>query len=215
MTISKKHLVLPFAIVAALTFSSVALAQCDCHGWPNDGCSTGACGGGCLDQLKSDYHQFKADFDLITDRNASWPLPFSCWDREAYYAVINQQYAHGLQVAHTLTSEYFDSSTNELNRAGEGRVAWIVQNAPSADKRIFVYEDQSGPAMDQRIASIRSTVDRWYGHLGNIEIASSQLMPNSIPATYQNTIMQKYDESQPKPIIPVKSGQGINESVGN
>lgn len=208
-------MVLPLAMVAALTISSTAMAQCDNHGWPGGDCSSGACGGGAFSNLKAEYHQFKADFDLITARNASWPQPFTCWDREAYYGVMNQQFAHGVQVAHTLTSEYFDPNTNELNRAGESRVAWIVQNSPQAEKRIFVYEDQSGPALDQRLASIRNTVDRWYGHLGNVEIASSQLMPNSIPATYQNTINTRYEGAQPNPIIPVKSGAGIAESVGN
>ena len=208
-------MVLPFAMVAALTISSTAMAQCDSYGWPSSGCSGGACGGGAFSNLSAEYHQFKADFDLITARNESWPQPFSCWDREAYYSVMNQQYAHGVQVAHTLTSEYFDANTNELNRAGESRVAWIVQNSAQAEKRIFVYEDQSGPALDQRMASVRGTVDRWYGHLGNVEIASSQLMPNSIPATYQSTINTRYESSQPNPIIPVKSGAGIAESVGN
>jgi hypothetical protein len=206
----KKHVVLSCAMVAALTLSSTAMAQCNSCGWPNGDC----CGGSCLDQMRAEYQQFKADCDLICKRNAAWPLPFSCWDREAYYAVMNQQYATGTQVAHTLTSEYFDANTNELNRAGESRVAWIVQNAPAADKRIFVYQDQSGPAIDQRVASVRNTVDRWYSHLGNVEIATSNLLPNSIPATYQNTIMQAYSESQPQPVIPIATGQGIQQAVG-
>ncbi len=218
---SRRMLSLAFALVATLATSSMALAQCggSCgsagFGW-SGGCADGHCGdasGSYFGNARSNYEQMRHDFDLVTARNDAWPLPFNCWDREAYYVVMNQQYAHGLQMAHTLTSDYFDPNTHELNRVGEMRVAWIMQNSPSAERQIYVYEDQTGPALDMRMASIRQVVDRWYGHLGPVNIASSRLNPTPIPATYQKTILDQYASGQPAPVIPIASGTKLTSSV--
>ncbi len=228
MSYYTKRLALPVAFIAMLAICSPAMAQCTgystncspcatsggCNaqggGWPGDCCGgCNACGG----QLCSALEQFKQDFCLVTERNDAWPLPFNCWDREAYYAIMNQQYAYGLQAAHILTSEYFDSNTNELNRAGESRVAWIMQNSTINDKQIFVYEDQSGPVTDQRIASVNNIVNRWYSHLGQVTIAKSQVAPNRIPASYQQVILDQASGSQPAPVIPIASGTTITSSV--
>ena len=238
MSYLKSRLALPVALVATLAMSSLAWGQCtntpsNCSASCASGaCATGGCGtacgsgfgyaggacgaghcGGCAGGCGAGFEEFKRRFCLITERNDAWPLPFNCWDRESYYQIWNQQYAHGLQVAHTLTSEYFDPNTNELNRAGESRVAWIVQNAPANSKQIFVYEDQAGPAMDQRLASVRGVVDRWYGHMGQVNIATSQLAPNRIPASYQQLILEAAAGSTPPPVIPIASGENITTAV--
>lgn len=243
MSLIKTRLALPVALVATLAMCSLTTAQqctdytsncssCSAagNGWPAGNCGSGcgaACGAGCgtgcgagcgtgcggCGSYADGFEKFKEDFAKVTARNDAWPLPFNCWDRESYYSIWNQQYAHGLQVAHMLTAEYFDQNSNRLNRAGETRVAWIMQNSPVNDKQIFVYEDQTGPAMDQKMASVRDVVDRWYSHMGQVQIAKSQLTPNRIPASYQQTILEQATGSQPPPVIPIGSGQNISSSV--
>lgn len=211
MSFLKNRLALPLALVSSIAMSSMAMAQCtDCPA----GCSGstvpsvdyyGATGTG--------IEAFKHHCALVTARNDAWPLPFNCWDREAYYAIWNQQFATGLQVAHLLTPEYFDANTNELNRAGEMRVAWIMQNSPISDRKIWVFEDQQGPAMDQRIANVHDVVNRWYAHMGPVEVATSQLRPNGIPASYQQLILDKHSGAQPNPVIPIEAGAALSSSV--
>ena len=216
MSILKTVLAIPVAMAIVVTTSSITQAQCTgCSSgrWPT-GCSSCAGGGSALAGARANFDQFKADFELVTNRNAAWPKPFSCWDKDVYYTVFNQQYSAGSQVAHTLSSQYFDSNTNELNRAGEARVAWIMQNSPASDRSIFVFEDTTGPALEQRLAAVRDVVDRWYGHFGEVLIAATRVAPNAIPATYQQTIMQQYSSAQPQPVIPIQAGSGINQAVG-
>ncbi len=233
MSTTKRCLIVPAALLAMIAMSSNAAAQCDTTAGSSAAGSCGDCGthgaggfgypgnadcaGGShsvLQNIHQGIETYKADYRLNRARASAWPKPFSCWDREHYYAILNQQYATGMAVAHTLTSEYFNSESNKLNRAGELRVAWIMQNAPQADKQIFVYEDQTGPTMDQRMDSIREFTNRYYGHLGNAAIAKSQILPHQIPATYQASYLQAYQEGQPAPIIPIMSGQTINTTVG-
>ena len=225
MTNTKRLLAIPAALVAMILMSSSAAAQCDtCNSTTGFGFPSGSNGNctTCTGPLHSAFHHihegvetYCADARLNHARGEAWPLPFSCWDREHYYSIFNQQYAHGLQVAHTLTSEYFDPETNELNRAGEMRVAWIMQNAPQANKQIFVYEDKTGPTMDQRISMIRNFTDRYYQHLGQATIVKSQLLPHQVPATYQANTLQQYAGAQADPVIPIQAGATINSTVGN
>ena len=226
MSTIQRCLVFPAALLAMIVVSSSASAQCNTcastatgFGFPSasgqDCCTSSGPVRNVLAHLHQEIEIYKADSRLNIARGDAWPLPFSCWDRENYYAILNQQYATGVQVAHTLTSEYFDPETNVLNQSGEMRVAWIMQKAPQAEKQIFVFEDQTGPTMDQRLGSIRKFTDRYYAHLGNATIARSQIMPNQIPARYQQTYQKTYETSQPNPVIPITSGETISSSVGN
>jgi len=219
--------VVPAATLAMIFMSSSLAAQCSScasaggsFGYPGgcQDCAGGAAGvggNGPFQQLQSGINSFKADYRINHARNSAWPLPFSCWDRENYNAILNQQFATGNQIAHTLTAQYFDPESNELNRAGELRVSWIMQNAPQRDKQIFVFEDQQGPTIDQRIASISNFTGRYYAHMGNATVAKSRLLPNQIPATYQQGYNQSYAEGQPDPVIPVDAGSTINATVSN
>ena len=214
-------------LLALLLTASTALAQCEsCASKHGASCGNPvvtstchSCGHGALHDSFHKMHigleKYKAGFRLNHSRGSAWPLPFSCWDREHYYAIMNQQFATGLQVAHTLTAEYFDPETNQLNRAGEMRVGWIMQNSPQASKQIFVYQDQTGPTMQQRMDAIRKFSDRYYSHLGQVAIASSQIRPHQVPALYQAQTNTLYSESMPDPIIPLEVGESLSTTIGN
>ncbi len=209
----KRQLMLPAALVAMIATSSISFAQCtSCNStagyWP--GASGAAAGGG---SAQSYLHNLRAEYELVTARNSAWPLPFTCQDREHYYQIFHLQYATGMAVAHTLTSEYFNTESNELNAAGQAKVAWIMQNAPSNSKMIYVYEDQTNATMDQRMHSVKATVDKWYGNMGAYQIAKTQIRPNQIPATYQEQISASYEANLPVPVIPISSAGSITSSV--
>lgn len=218
-------LVIPAALLAMIAMSTSLAAQCDSNGsssfrYPGgcQGCGNGAVGAGLgnvFQHFQDNFDTFKADYRINRARSSAWPQPFSCWDREHYHAIFNQQFATGNQVAHTLTAEYFDPETNKLNRAGEMKVAWIMQNAPRNDKQIYVHQDGTAPTAERRMASIRAFTGRYYAHLGNATVATSQIRPNQIPAYFQREYLRAYTEEQPAPIIPVDVGSSISSTISN
>ncbi len=216
----KSRLLVPATFVALVACATISYAQC-CSGCGGGGAWPGTCAGGAAGvggghlsgHFNDHYHKLKAEFELVTARNSAWPLPFTCMDREAYYALWNAQWSTGLQVAHTLTAEYFHPETNQLNSAGQARVAWIMQNSPASDRVIYVMEDQTGPTVDQRMRNVRATVHKWYGHMGAFDVASTKIKPNNVPAMYQEQISANYFEGQAVPTIPVGSSGSIATSV--
>ena len=216
-------------LVAMLAVSSMAMAQGTSSAtsaapttstssqWPHQcgpGCGHGSAGAGFVTALQEYHEKWKADFELVSARNGAWPMPFNCQDREIYYRLWAAQYATGLQVAHTLTGEHFNEETDELNTAGKSRIAWIMQMAPSANKQIYVIEDQPGNAVASRIKNVRSVIDQWYSHMGPAQVARTRLYPNQSPAIYQEVINQQYAAGQPVPTLPVSSGSSLTSAVG-
>ena len=227
----QRWLALPTMLVTIIAASTMAFAQGtsttgapsspkptpNSSQWPNQcdaGCGHGGVGGGLFGSFEEGYHKWKADFELVSARNCAWPLPFNCQDREIYYRIWAAQYATGLQVAHTLTGEHFDAETHELNNAGKSRIAWIMQNAPSNSKQIYVFEDQPGRTITGRIKNVRSVIDQWYSHMGPAVVARTRIFPNQVPASYQEIINQQYAAGLPIPTIPVSSGSSIGNAVG-
>lgn len=190
MSSKTRFLAVPAMAIALIAMASSSLmAQCNScassggqFGFPSQGCSScggggggigGAFGGGigqAYRNMQQGMDTYKADWARNRARNSAWPMPFSCWDREHYHAIFNQQYATGNQIAHTLLAEHFDPETNELNRSGELRVSWIMTHSPRDSKQIYVFEDTQGPVVDQRIASVRNLTNRFYSHLSLIHI---------------------------------------------
>lgn len=218
---------LSLALLAMMVISPNLQAQChSCNSQGGAGYAVPTNGAACQNcspvavhnvfhKMHIGLEKYKAGFRLNHSRGSAWPLPFSCWDRENYFAILDQQFATGVQVAHTLTSEYFDPETNKLNRAGEMRVGWIMQNAPQMNKQIYVYEDQTGPTIAQRVSAVRDFTGRYYGHMGQAAIATSRIAPIRIPATYQAQTNILYDESMPDPIIPLEVGESLSSTIGN
>ena len=114
-----------------------------------------------------------------------------------------------------LTSDHFNPETNELNRAGESRVSWIMQKASQANKQIFVYEDKTGPTMEQRMSAVRNFTERYYAHMGGVQIAKSNILPNQVQADYIARTMAGYRQEVPQQRIPVQVGATIQNAVGN
>lgn len=229
-----KKLFVAVSIVSAFAASS-AYAQVGCdsgHGTSyqisdtvSNGCGTGCqsgCGGqgfgypgghgvigGVGHDLRSKYDKFMADFNLQTARNSVWPQPFKCRDRSLYFQIVQTQVDAGWQNAFTLTDMHFDQDNNELNSAGEAKVAWIMQTAPQHRRNVYVY--QSNDDIDLRIASVKSTINRWYSHMGETMVAATTQMPATSDGVYFNEINQRYMEGLPAPVLNASIGGSVSD----
>ena len=203
-------LTVAFVVTSVVTVST-GYGQCQ-SGYNSSPGDQSCCGGGPFG-LFSGIHSdgdWKKQFQLVMDRNQAWPQPFNCQDRHAYAAVWRMHYDSGIMSAHTLTAEYFNQF-NQLNHAGQARVAWIMQNAPQGQKRIYIYDENE--ATDVRMAHVQETVDLWYSQMGSATIAKTTSKPNTVSSIYQQTTNQLYLENQPEPIIPVDVGSSIAGST--
>jgi hypothetical protein len=174
---------------------------------------TSAAGQGTADCWRANWDQFRADCDLVTQRNNAWPKPFVCHDRWACYAMLQMNVTCGWEVAHTLTDTHFDLESNQLNSAGKAKVAWIMQNAPQDQKGIFVYQAIPGGEVETRLDSVRQWTEQWYSHLGPAHVAFTQRLPNNMSGAYSEAISLNYLQSLPTPALPSSTGSSLQSSA--
>ncbi|HMO90553.1 MAG TPA: hypothetical protein PKD64_00005, partial [Pirellulaceae bacterium] len=130
-------------VMLSALFASHVAGQCHTH-WPsgNAGCaSQNELGDGGMGVHRERWEQFKAAYNLDVARNVAWPQPFKCRDRALMYQFFQTGIDAGWEQICTLTSVHFDSETNQLNRAGEAKVQWLMQTSPQHRRAIFVYND--------------------------------------------------------------------------
>ncbi len=211
-----KSIVMSGVVMASALVVSSAVAQCNSdwgnhvHGCGHQNARICGVGGGFAADYREQWDRFKADYNLTSARNAAWPQPFKCRDRALTYQFFQTNIDAGWEYAYTLTSIHFDTESNELNRAGEAKVAWIMQTSPQHRRSIFVYQEDSD-SIDYRIASVKETVNRWYGHLGVASIAATNTLPQGGDGTYFQTINELYLDSRPIPALNASIGGAIGE----
>jgi hypothetical protein len=136
-------------------------------------------------------------------------------DRQGYENTWRPFIDAGYERQCVLSSAHFDSETNELTRFGETIVAGLVQTMPQARKTIFVHRTSDEVQSQQRLESVRNSVDRMFGHVYATQVSFS----NQIPATNSALLIERQREllfeQTPPPTIPVPSGtEGINAGGG-
>ena len=188
-------------------------------GYPSGVSSYGGCGGcgsgGSGDHPKLD--QMKALNSKVCARNDAWPKPFNCADRQLYFTMWQPMIDQGFEEQCVLTSVHFDPETHQLTKFGISTVAGIMQNMPSARKKVFVNRDSDPSVSQARLNNVQKTVATYYGQVApNAQVAYSNLMPSSIKGNRAETINRLFIESAPQPIIPISSGsQSVSTSIGN
>ena len=192
-------------------------------GYAGGGCPGGNCGGvggggcsgaGCLSNLKagradiaSQLDQIREQSEKIRQRNAAWPKPFACADRQAYEALWNGQFHAGVVQVGTLTDKHFDMKTGELNGLGRATVQGIMKNSPLNERNLYIYSGPSELDYDSKARVVNSMVSDWYGP-GSAQIAATSINPKSAIGLRAEAKNQLFIEGTPPPVITIPTGTG-------
>lgn len=161
------------------------------------------------------HEAWKEECAKIQARNDAWPKPFACHDRMAFFAVwdpmISQGYAHHC----ILCAEHFNSDNNQLNQAGQLKVAGIMQNLPADRRQLWIVRDQNTDISQARMDSVNHTVQTFYNQsAAETSIAFTERQPAMISGIQADTVSKRQLQGLPAPIIPIVStGQGISSST--
>jgi hypothetical protein len=194
-------------------------------GYPTQGGCQGGCGGrtGCLGggcsgrfaELRARHQQTAEINDRTAKRNEAWPKPFNCASRQLYFRMWENMIDQGFEEQCVLSAVHFDAETNELNRHGRHTVAGIMQNMPTARKHVFINQDVDRQLNDARMASVKETINTFYGTMGPAQVSFSTKLPSSIRGPQAERIQNQFISGMPAPIIPISSGEGVSAAVGN
>jgi hypothetical protein len=186
------------AVIATLGLAQAALAQ-DCH--PH-GQSWG-------DKWDKFWHRVHVDFH----RNNAWPEPFLSADRAAVREPFCIMADNGWKMQNTVGTFLFDDN-QQLNRAGELQVKWIVTQAPHHRRAVFVLKGETPEQTEARVASVNAAVAKFAG--GAIPpVMVTDTEPSGWSGSYVDAMAQSFQRTIPAPRLPSgEGGGGGGESGG-
>lgn len=164
-------------------------------------------------QLKYQFEQQQAINQKIAARNAAWPKPFTCADRQLYHNVWNPMINAGWEDQCILTETHFDPETGELTRYGVQQIGGMMMNMPQNRRVVFVQECVNGEQTEQRVAKVRDVVSTYYSQRGGVVQVSTRT-PATQNGPYAERISILAGESTPNPIIPIASGTSSVQESG-
>ncbi len=147
-----------------------------------------------------------------------WPHPYNCQDREYVHALSNAHVNNGWVTMTTLYDYHFEPDTHQLNTSGRTHIRWILENAPSKNRYIFVQAtfDDATTAVRQSATKVEAV------SLCGIQPVPPVLVrvtsPLGRPAQEIDAIRRKELETIEKPRItsPIGSNNfGAAEASGN
>ena len=159
-------------------------------------------------EAKQKVHDWWYRSKVDWHRNNAWPEPFATADRAAQRAPFCLMVDNGWKMQNTVGTFLFDSSTQQLNTAGEHLVRWIVQQAPQHRRAVFVLKGDTAEATQSRVASVQVAVAKYACAGENPPVILTMTEPPGWPASYVDQMSQQFQATMPAPRLPGESSGG-------
>lgn len=128
-----------------------------------------------------------------------WPLPYVCQDRQ-FMAVAEEQFVSlGWQEETTLYNHHFESETQQLNRAGELHLQYLVHVIPVQRRTVHI-QSTYNPAIDQaRTDAVNTAIARISNGVVGVPVVLRTCQEVGRPASEVETINSLYNSTFPTP----------------
>lgn len=81
-----------------------------------------------------------------------WPYPYNCQDRMDVQNLFDAQTSSGWALATTLHDYHFDADTQQLTRAGESQLMWVLNSVPAQYRTVYVSQGVTTEMGQMRLA---------------------------------------------------------------
>lgn len=153
--------------------------------------------------------QYSYPFDNIcrgvaTDfkRMNAYPEPFNYTDREATRTPFRIMVAKGWQLQNTLGAHYFNSDTQQLNRAGQLKVHWVVNEAPEQFRTVYVMRGEDTETTSIRVDAVQQAIARFVPNGALPAVVETGTELRGFPGEYVDDTYRKAFSSLPAPVLP-------------
>src|SRR6185312_14135236 len=101
-----------------------------------------------------------------------------------------------------LGAHHFNQDTNQLTKAGELKVQWIMTQAPAAHREIFIERTLSGEINAARLAVVRDYASKVSidGRMPQVE--ETYLVSEGRPAAVVDATNVNFMKAMPAPVLP-------------
>lgn len=141
-----------------------------------------------------------------------WPLPYTCQDAQAVWANVDHQTALGWQEETTIYDRHFDPMTQQLTKAGELHLSYILHVVPQERRAVFI-QSTYDPALDALRTESVNTVTSKMNYNNSVTVTVRDCQEIGRPAAEVQMINQMYRDTTPTPRLG-DAGSGSGGSSG-
>jgi hypothetical protein len=152
--------------------------------------------------MKAKWHCFWDRVHLDWHRNNAWPEPFVYVDRQATRVPIGVMVDKGWQLQNTISNQLFDAETQELTRAGELKVQWILTQMTPRRRTVFVMRGPTEAITEVRVRSVEKAAEQVVGDMAAHGIVLTDTAPRDGSGAYYERVNVGYESSTPVPRLP-------------
>lgn len=157
------------------------------------------------------YHAFGREWTL----NNQWPAPYIMTDRQAVRAPFAIMIDKGWQIQNTLGDHHFHHETQELTRAGEIQLKWIVTQTPESRRTVFVLRGHNDAATSVRVDTVQQAVAHLVPRGPLPAVVQTNNIPPTSPAEYSDDVNLRAVKARLSPALPASGGSGGGSSSGS
>ncbi|MGQ9605967.1 MAG: hypothetical protein ACUVTW_07170 [Thermogutta sp.] len=155
--------------------------------------------------IKAFFHRIAED----TRRNNAWPDCFVPQDRFAATSPLELMVKKGWMGQNLISEQHFHQDTGNLTQAGKLKIEWILTEAPSTHRTIYVRQAAKPEETQQRLEAVQKWASEVVGPEGGIDIEVVRMSPPGWPAEMVDSLERKYMETLPAPRLPkLENGGG-------
>ncbi len=157
------------------------------------------------------WHKFWGQVDLHRKRVNVWPEPFVGHDRELVRGPFRQMADNGWKTQNTFSDYLFDPGSNELNSAGQAKLAYILTQTPPHRRQVYVLEGATQEDTAARVTSMYRSMAQIAPDSGPCAVMTTKIAPRGGEGWYAYEVENAYRASLPLPrAFNLNSGSSSN-----
>ncbi len=138
-----------------------------------------------------------------------WPLPYVCQDRQYFHATMEQQVSLGWREETTLYDRHFESNSQQLNRAGQLHLDYLLHVIPPERRAVFIQSTYDSAMDVMRTEAVHAAIAQSSAADAGINVEVRDCQQLSRPAAEVERINTRYMSTFPAPRLgSVSSGSG-------
>jgi hypothetical protein len=153
---------------------------------------------GCVDSTQAGWPEFRHQSGIDYARNNCWPQPFRGADANSVVAPFEIMRNNGWRENNTLGSLLF-SKQNTVSEAGQLKIEWIVTQAPSNQRIVYVKSGRNKEETAARVESVQLAVSQLIPTGPLPQILVTDIEPTTSSGAYQTLVHRALIKTTPTP----------------
>lgn len=141
-------------------------------------------------------------------RRNCWPEPFLTQDRIGVHEALAVNVQRGWEVQNMISDYHFDPGTTQLTEAGRLKIQWILTEAPTQRRVVYVHKAATIQDTAARVTAVRQVAAQLVSPGEDLPVYESSVPVPTWAADRVEIISRKSNTAIPAPILPAASSGG-------